>query len=149
MSFETNANKLPWMQDPYGFVSNLRREGCRSIGRMQGDARKMEVLMDTLRVLAKYAAAKMTEQLVVNEKIRLRRIAATKLITSRNIADANAIENQLQEQLAAVQERLTSIQARKAQTEAEATVIAAGGSSRAQTVQEKQQTEDGIGGAQS
>jgi len=116
---------------------------------MQGDALKMEVLMDTLRVLAKYAAAKMTEQLVVNEKIRLRRIAATKLITSRNIADANAIENQLQEQLAAVQERLTSIQARKAQTEAEATVIAAGGSSRAQTVQEKQQTEDGIGGAQS
>jgi len=147
--FETNASKLPWMQDPHGFVSNLRREGCRSIGRIQADEPKLAVFMDTLRVLAKYAAAKMDEQKMEREAALLRLAAKTKQTTARNMADANAIENQLQSQIDSLKARLGNVQTRKAQAEAEQMVIAAGGKSRAKVIREAQQTADGIGGAQS
>lgn len=148
-NFETNASKLPWMQDPHGFVSNLRREGCRSIGRIQGDDHKLEVLMDTLRVLAKYAAVKMEEQLVEKAMRIANRVAQTRKTTARNVADANAIEEQLQSDITSLKARLTSVRLRKAQAEAEQTVIAAGSGEAAEVIREKQQTSDGIGEARS
>ncbi len=60
--FETNAEKLPWPQDISGITAKLRREGCRSIGRMKGNDHAMEVVMGTLRVLAKHAEAKLAQQ---------------------------------------------------------------------------------------
>ncbi len=60
--FPTNAEKLPWPQDISGITARLRREGCRSIGRMKGNDDAFEVVMGTLRVLAKHATAKLTQQ---------------------------------------------------------------------------------------
>lgn len=143
MDFETNASKLPWMQDRHGFVANLRREGCRSIGRMMGDDQKMEVLMDTLRILARYAAAKMEEQKVTATKAKIRRIETTREATVRNMQDANAIERQLQSERDSVDKRLVALRTRKAQAEAEQAVIQS--SRDAEALREAQQTTDGIG----
>lgn len=145
MSFETNANKLPWAQDPHGFVSNLRREGCRSIGRIMGDDKKMDIFMDTLRILAKYGAAKKEEQMLINALSKQRRVEQIGETTSRNINDANAIERQLQAELDSVDRRLSAVRSRRAQAEAEKSVVQAAGV--ADEVRDTQQTRDGIGTA--
>jgi len=116
---------------------------------MQGDDQKMEILMDTLRVLAKYASAKMVEQQIERETRILQRAAATAKATSRNLNDAMEIERQLQAQIASVKVRLTSVQTRRAQAEAQQAIIHAGGAERAALVREEQQTADGIGGEKS
>lgn len=61
-SFPTNPEKLPWPQDIGGITAKLRREGCRSIGRMNGIDRHYNTVMDVLRVLAKHAEAKLAVQ---------------------------------------------------------------------------------------
>lgn len=60
--FPTNAEKLPWPQDISGITARLRREGCRSIGRMKGNDDAFEVVIGTLRVLAKHATVKLVQQ---------------------------------------------------------------------------------------
>ena len=61
---DTNPSKLPWPQDRVGMTSQLKREGCRAIGRMGGDPGNLDTVMSVLRVLANHAKAKLEEQRV-------------------------------------------------------------------------------------
>jgi hypothetical protein len=59
-----NPEKLVFPADPTGFTSMLRKEGTRAVGRLNGSADKMQVFMDTLRVLAQHAEVKVKAQVV-------------------------------------------------------------------------------------
>jgi hypothetical protein len=61
----TNVRDLVWPHDEYGFTSMLRKEGARAIGRIKGDPKKLEVLIQSLRVLADHATTKAADQKVV------------------------------------------------------------------------------------
>lgn len=95
-SFPTNPEKLPWPQDIGGITARLRREGCRSIGRMNGNDNHYAVVMDVLRVLAKHAKAKLVAQkkrnsdrVTVSERTRLDNVMqrdGDRVLKMRNIA---------------------------------------------------------------
>lgn len=56
-----NPRDLKFPFDQYGFTTLLRKEGVRSIGRIKGDPAKLEVFMNTLRVLAQHAETKLED----------------------------------------------------------------------------------------
>lgn len=58
----TNAEKLPWPQDIGGITARLKREGCRSIGRINGNDDHFDTVMKVLRVLAEHAKIKLIAQ---------------------------------------------------------------------------------------
>ena len=55
-------DKLPWPFDHNRITYDLRREGCRSIGRMNGKEENLELVIEVLRVLAKHAKDKLEHQ---------------------------------------------------------------------------------------
>jgi hypothetical protein len=57
-----NVRKLPWPQDKNGMTSNMKREICRSIGRMAGDPAKLAIVQEVLDISKEYADAKFKEQ---------------------------------------------------------------------------------------
>ncbi len=73
--FPTNAEKLPWPQDLGGITSRLKREGCRSIGRINGNDKHYATVMEVLRVLAKHAKVKIVAQKKRNDDLKLADIA--------------------------------------------------------------------------
>jgi len=54
----TNEMKLPFPSDRSGFMSSMKREVARSIGRIMADETKLEDLLGTLDVLRQYAIDK-------------------------------------------------------------------------------------------
>lgn len=80
----TNAEKLPWPQDIGGITSRLKREGCRSIGRINGKDAAFETVMNVLKVLAQHAKVKLVAQKKHNDDLKTKdterreRSAATK-----------------------------------------------------------------------
>lgn len=101
----TNPLDIQWPQDEYGFTTMLRKEGARAIGRIQGDATKMRVLLDTLEVLRDHAEAKLADH--VNEVARNK--AASDNI--RAAAEARA-EADRKEQVKRAEADLVAAQAR-------------------------------------
>lgn len=58
----TNPMTLPWPVDKHGITSMLKKEGARAVGRINGDADKLDVFMATLRVLVAHAKEKYVAQ---------------------------------------------------------------------------------------
>ena len=54
----TNELKLPFCTDATGFMSNMKRECARSIGRLSGNDKRLEDLLHTMEVLTAYAKEK-------------------------------------------------------------------------------------------
>ena len=59
-----------WPRDQYGMTSGLRRELARAAGRINGDPRKLEVFIETLKVGGQWAKDRMEVQAQVKEKSR-------------------------------------------------------------------------------
>ncbi len=110
----TNAAKLPWPQDRAGMTSQLKREGCRAIGRMGGNPERFDVVLQVLRVLAHHAEAKLTEQSHSKEEAVLKLAQVRVLHEEMNDQQAMAMENSLHRQKDALDLRLVAIRSRKA-----------------------------------
>ncbi len=101
----TNAYKLPWPQDTLGITMRLRREGCRAIGRMDGKVERLTLIMDTMRILAKHAQAKLDAQVTAKAK-------ATALQIERSEEAARQRDEQLARQEAALRKQIGGLEAR-------------------------------------
>lgn len=62
---ETNALKLDFPRDPHGFTTLLRKEGVRAVGRLAASDDKLAIFLNTLKVLARYAKAKIETQKLI------------------------------------------------------------------------------------
>lgn len=58
----TNPLTLPWPTDPHGITSAIKKEGTRAVQRLNGDADKFKVFMDTVKVLVAHAREKYAAQ---------------------------------------------------------------------------------------
>ena len=57
-----NPREVVFPFDEFGFTTMLRKEGVRAIGRIKGDKRKLEVFLQTLRVLGEHSKMKIEDQ---------------------------------------------------------------------------------------
>lgn len=104
-----NVRDITWPHDKYGITTLLRKEGARAIGRIKGDDAKMEVVMQTLKVLAQHATAKIEQQkadkeaaIAAAENMRLAAEARVK-------ADAAAEVKRLERDIAAAKEKVKKL----------------------------------------
>ena len=58
----TNARMIEFPYDQHGFTTLLRKEGVRAAGRITGDPEKLDVFLQTLRVLGEHAKTKIEDQ---------------------------------------------------------------------------------------
>lgn len=54
----SNPRDIAFPHDDAGFTTLLRKEGVRAAGRVKGDADKLKVFLETLKVLGEHAKAK-------------------------------------------------------------------------------------------
>lgn len=110
----TNSLALDWPQDLYGITQQLKREGCRAIGRMGGDSNNYELVMSVLKTLAAHAKAKLAEQeaskLVSNEQAAISRQEAENWNTQR----VGQMERQITAQMTRLTKSLSALTARSA-----------------------------------
>jgi hypothetical protein len=83
----TNALRLPFCSDKHGITSMMKKEGVRTIGRINGSDDKLNVVLHTLKVLAAYAKEKHAQQ---QEQHRTR-LAAEAKVYEKAEADAEKI----------------------------------------------------------
>lgn len=115
---QTNPAKLVWPQDTVGMTSQLRREGCRAIGRMSGDGNNLELVIGVLRVLAFHAKAKFLEQ-EISRDLTLLKLANKRLDQGKeNDRVADAMRTSLVNQRDAISNRLEALAQRKATAKA-------------------------------
>lgn len=57
----SNSALVEWPQDKWGFTSELRKTGLRTVARVRGDDVKMALLMETFRILIQHAQARLPE----------------------------------------------------------------------------------------
>ncbi len=105
----SNASKLPWPQDTLGITHRLRREGCRAIGRMDGKAERLELVMSTLRVLAKHGGAKLDQQIASKAKTAELQLARSEAAAIQNAAQLLRQENALRKQIGGLEGRLERV----------------------------------------
>jgi len=110
---------------------------------MTGDADKLSILMDTLRILAIYAKTKLIEQQAEAEGRRIKAAIKVTEAVERNLNETNSLENQLRQARVDLDKRLDSILQRHEQNkrESEADIHP----ENAEQLRERQQTTDGIG----
>lgn len=145
---ETNPSKLPWPQDRVGMTAQLKREGCRAIGRMGGNTDNFDTVMSVLRVLAHHAAAKLKEQSTHRAAAVLG--LAVKRVEQAEVNDKQAMgmETALLNQRAALDLRLAALTQRKSDAAKRwAEVLRKRAAGEEDTSQEDAQAAQGIGSA--
>jgi hypothetical protein len=145
---ETNPSKLPWPQDRVGMTTQLKREGCRAIGRMGGKPENFDTVMSVLRVLAHHAEAKLEAQRSGREDAVLS--LAVKRADQEKVNDQNAMgmENALHRQRDALDLRIKAMAARKATAKEQwSEVLRKRAAGEEDTSQADAQAEQGIGPA--
>ncbi len=105
----SNANRLPWPQDTLGITHRLRREGCRAIGRMDGKSERLDLIMATLRVLAKHSAAKLDQQLASKAKIAALQLQRSEEAARQNAAQLRRQADALRKQIGGLEGRLDRV----------------------------------------
>ncbi len=143
---DTNPSKLPWPQDRVGMTTQLKREGCRSIGRMGGNPDNFDTVMSVLRVLAHHAQAKLEEQRSGKEAAVL--ALATKRAEQEEVNDQQAMgmENALHRQRDALDLRIKAMAGRKAAAKEQwSEVLRKRAAGEEDTSQADAQAEQGIG----
>lgn len=113
----TNPRDLQWPHDNFGFTSMTRKEGARAIGRIKGDPQKLDVFLQTLRVLAEHAKAKIEDQ----QKHAARTAAATRnreaAEYARSVAEQEAEVSRLEKLLRSAKEAVAAKKAMPKGTE--------------------------------
>lgn len=101
----TNPLKLPFPNDPQGFLLDLKKGGVRAVQRTKGNQDRLDKFMDTLRILAAYAK----EKFDADQELRAR---------SRNNAASSRARHQ-QRVADAAKEKLAKLAAQAAVLEAQ------------------------------
>lgn len=143
-----SSSKLVWPQDKIGMTSQLKREGCRAIGRMGGDPQNLEIVMEVLRVLARHATSKMGEQR--NEREQALLILARKRVEQSEVNDraAMGMETALRSQRDSLDKRIAALAKRKIVAEARwAEVLRAREAGEEDTSNDDARAREGIGAA--
>tara|TARA_R110002020_G_scaffold258499_1_gene472289 strand:+ start:311 stop:694 length:384 start_codon:yes stop_codon:yes gene_type:complete len=74
----TNELKLKFPQDTAGITPVMRREVARTIGRIKGDPKKMEIFKETYAILGDYAEAVYAKQVKAKKDAVAKAAAAAK-----------------------------------------------------------------------
>ena len=144
----TNPSKLPWPQDRVGMTSQLKREGCRAIGRMGGDPTNFDTVMSVLRVLARHAQAKLEEQRTSRASSVLNLAVKRADQEAANDQATMRTENSLNRQRDALDLRIAALASRKADAEEQwAEVLRKREAGEEDTLQLDNQAMQGIGEA--
>jgi len=105
-----NAAKLEWPQDVLSITHQLRREGCRAIGRMDGKDANLKLVIATLRVLAKHAEAKLVQQNVTRKKHADELIRRAEIKIAQNALQKARIGKALKSQIRGLEARLAAVE---------------------------------------
>ncbi len=100
----TNERNIKWPQDKSGMTGGLRREGARSIGRMAGKEENLRLVLDTLKVLADYAEAKLAWQ-------KAQKLSVADSAAARKAANDAAVMNTKRRQAAAARAKIKALEA--------------------------------------
>lgn len=111
---ETNPVKLPWPADYTGMCQKLQREGCRAIGRMGGDDENLDRVIETLKILAWHAQAKLVEQKAVAVAAGITAVALREKVAAEAVERVARQERALEGQIAGLGARLAGLKARSA-----------------------------------
>lgn len=85
-----NPRLIEFPYDQFGFTTMLRKEGVRAVGRIKGDKAKMDVFLQTLRVLGDHAKAKIADQSKDAEMAAAAAANREKAAYARSLADQKA-----------------------------------------------------------
>lgn len=106
----SNPRNIVWPFDKHGFTTMLRKEGARAVGRIKGDPAKLEVFLDTLRVLGAHAHAKIADQQEDKELKLLAIENRRKAEYARSLEDQKAEVARLKNLLASAEKALKAKQ---------------------------------------
>ncbi|SEN67588.1 hypothetical protein SAMN05216227_102035 [Pseudorhodobacter antarcticus] len=105
----TNPLDIKFPFDDTGFTSMLRKEGARAVGRIGGDAVRLQVFLNTLRVLGEHAKVKIAAQVAQKAKDLERMEAENAKEAERHQAAQRVEIARLQATVAAAEARLLVI----------------------------------------
>ena len=129
-------------------TAQLKREGCRSIGRMGGDEKRYDTVMQVLRVLATHAKAKLEEQRTSREAAVMKLAVKRAEQEEANDQAAMGMENSLRRQRDALDDRIAAMADRKKAAKAQwDAVVIARATGKLDNSQEDAKAAQGIGTA--
>lgn len=98
-----NQREIVWPFDRHGFTTLLRKEGVRAIGRIKGNPEKLEVLIETLKVLGAHARTKVEIQIADSDRAAIAADNRAKAEFARSLADQKAEVARLKRLLASAE----------------------------------------------
>lgn len=114
----TNPRAIEWPYDQHGFTTLLRKEGVRAVGRIKGDKAKLDVLIQTLKVLGEHARAKIADQMKDAAQTAAARQNREAAEYARSLADQKAEVARLKRLLASAEAAVEAKEAMPAKGDA-------------------------------